>query len=197
MRLQKAVQTLVVFFASISVCVLLASASSQARYFPDKYDREIRSATKGYWGYFPYWKAWKAQLYQESLLDPLAVSPVGAAGLAQFMPATWAEVSKKLGIEGVNPRDAKHAIHAGAYYMSTLNRGWSSPRPALDRHWLAASSYNAGFGNLLKAQRACGNASLYTDIIECLPEITGRHSAETITYVKRIRQWWEQMEYDR
>jgi len=134
MRLQKAVQTLVVFFASISVCVLLASASSQARYFPDKYDREIRSATKGYWGYFPYWKAWKAQLYQESLLDPLAVSPVGAAGLAQFMPATWAEVSKKLGIEGVNPRDAKHAIHAGAYYMSTLNRGWSSPRPALETY---------------------------------------------------------------
>lgn len=170
------------------------SAYSQVLSFPDKYDREIKSAVDRYWPHFPFWKAWKAQLYQESRLDPNAVSPVGATGLAQFMPGTWDDVSRQLGYEGISPRDAKYAIGAGAFYMAKLTKGWSSPRPTFDRHWLAQASYNAGFGNLLKAQKACGNKSLYADIIECLPEITGHHSKETITYVERIDRWWRLME---
>ncbi len=127
-------------------------------------------------------------------MNPNAVSPVGAEGIAQFMPGTWRDVSRQMGIPyGISPRDAKWAIDAGAYYMARQRRTWSSPRPDLDRHFLAAASYNAGAGNLLKAQRLCRGAVLYDEIIACLPAVTGRHSRETITYVKRIQRWRAEM----
>jgi len=137
----------------------------------------------------PEWEWWKAQLYQESRLDPYAESPVGAKGIAQFMPATWREVTQQLGIPGAHPTTASLAIDAGAFYMARMQRGWSAPRPFMDRHNLAMASYNAGFGNILKAQERCMGVNLYSEIMACLPCITGHHSRETITYVQRIAQW--------
>jgi membrane-bound lytic murein transglycosylase F len=141
--------------------------------------------------------AWKAQLYQESRLDPDAVSPVGAAGLAQFMPATWSMMVKEmhLGVRA-SPHTARFAIPAGAAYMANLRRQWSAPRPQGDRHALAAASYNAGLGHLLNAQKLCGGKNRYLDIIRCLPRVTGKHSEETIQYVKRIWHWWRLMEIE-
>lgn len=179
---------------TIAASVSLLSASSLASSFPERYDREIQRAVDRWWPDFPYWRAWKAQLWQESRLNPAAVSPVGARGLAQFMPATWREISAAMSYGLVSPHDVQPAIEAGAFYMARLRRGWSSPRPALDRHWLAAASYNAGMGNILRAQKACGGRALYAEIIACLPQVTGRHSAETITYVERIKRWWREME---
>lgn len=161
--------------------------------YPDKYDRQIVTAVKTHWPDYPYPLAWKAQLYQESLLDPDARSPVGAEGLAQFMPGTWKQISKELGYGLISPRLADQSINAGAYYMAKLRRQWRSKRPNDDRHKLAQASYNAGLGNILKAQRRCGNLLLYQEIISCLPQITGRHSRETITYVDRISKWRAQM----
>lgn len=136
---------------------------------------------------------WKAQLYQESLLKPDAVSPVGARGLAQFMPGTWAEVSRQIGYQGRSPHEARPAIHAGAYYMGRLRSQWSAPRPEADRHSLAMASYNAGLGNLLKAQRKAEGAAAYARISARLHEVTGRHARETKTYVKRTWRWWAAM----
>lgn len=155
----------------------------------DRYDDQIQQSVRKYWGHFPQWQFWKAQLYQESLFDPLAVSPVGAAGLAQFMPATWDQIARELGLGSVSPHDSRYAITAGAYYMAKLSRSWKSERSDLDRQRLAMASYNAGMGNLLKAQRACGGHNDYPRIIACLPEITGHHSKETITYVERIEDY--------
>jgi membrane-bound lytic murein transglycosylase F len=139
------------------------------------------------------WRLWKAQLYQESLLNPDAVSPVGARGLAQFMPGTWAEVSRQLGYEHLNPHMAEPAIIAGAYYMARQLAIWKAPRPAADRYSLAAASYNAGAGNIIKAQQVCGGSNGYAEIISCLPEVTGHHSKETKTYVQRIWRYWTEM----
>ena len=161
----------------------------QARYFPKKYDRQIKRAVKLYWVDYPSWKEYKAQLYQESRLDENATSPVGASGLAQFMPATWAEMSKRLGFKYASPYDAKYAIEAGAYYMFTLRRSWKSKRPQYERQKLAQASYNAGLGNIIEAQKKCDMARMYEPIIKCLPQVTGHHSRETITYVKRIAKW--------
>lgn len=140
------------------------------------------------------WHWWKAQLYQESKLDPDAVSPVGASGLAQFMPATWTEITRQLGWSGISAHAAGPAIVAGAVYMERGCKGWSSPRPAIDRLKLAQASYNAGFGNLLKAQKACGGPALYADISACLCGITGHHCKETLTYVTRIEIWKEKLD---
>jgi len=173
-------------------CVFWAPASLSASYFPDDYDREIKKAAEMYLPGVD-WRLWKAQLYQESRLDPNAMSPVGASGLAQFMPGTWADVSRQLGMEGLSPTMVEPAILAGAYYMAKLRTSWSSPRPDMDRHYLAAASYNAGLGNILKAQKRCEMLLLYDDIIRCLPSVTGRHSKETITYIERIKKWFNQM----
>jgi soluble lytic murein transglycosylase-like protein len=173
----------------------LAPASSSASSFPDRYDDDIRSAVKRYWPDYPFWRAWKAQLYQESRLQPDAVSPVGARGLAQFMPGTWADVAREIGAGTASPHEARWAIPAGAYYMARLRRSWSSPRPQDDRHRLAQASYNAGLGNILKAQQRCGGARHYPEIIPCLEAVTGpRNSHETRTYVERIARWWAMME---
>lgn len=159
----------------------------------DSYDVLIRAAVRNWWTDYPDWLDWKAQLYQESRLDADAQSPVGASGLAQFMPATWAEISGELGHAGVDARDANYAIDAGAYYMAKLRRAWSSPRPADDRQALAQASYNTGTGNMLRAQKLCGGARHWPEISPCLRLVTGRDADQTITYVARIRLWRQEL----
>jgi soluble lytic murein transglycosylase-like protein len=134
------------------------------------------------------WRLVKAQLYQESMLNPKAVSPVGAKGLAQFMPATWADMIKPLEMPAdASPFDPDYAIPACCYYMKQLHQKWSSPRPEADRYALALASYNAGFGNLINAQKKAGGAFDYQTIAGHLHYVTGQGNAsETRTYVRRI-----------
>lgn len=166
-----------------------------AKTFPSRHDDDIRKAVAHWWPDYPAWLAWKAQLWQESRLDRAAVSPVGAQGLAQFMPGTWAQVARELRLPAGASATQDIAIDAGAYYMAKLRRSWRSPRPAEDRHQLAQASYNAGLGNLIVAQKRCGGPALYADIVACLPAVTGpRNSRETIGYVITIAKWRRMME---
>jgi soluble lytic murein transglycosylase-like protein len=171
----------------VSIClfVCLWSACCSSAPWPDRYDLQIRLAAR-HWLPGVDWRLYKAQLIQESQLNPAAVSPVGAKGLAQFMPGTWQQWQQKSGTH-LSPHDPAQAIEAGAWYMGNLRLIWRSPRPEVDRHNLAMASYNAGAGNIIKAQRACGNPPGYEAIMACLPQITGRHAAETRGYAPRIR----------
>ena len=72
-----------------------------------------------------------AQLLAESNFNPFAISPAGAAGIAQFMPGTAA----LYGLD--DPFDAAAAIDAQAHLMSDLLRQFGSPA-------LALAAYNAG-----------------------------------------------------
>lgn len=160
-----------------------------------KYDFKIKRAVDRYWGDFPKWEYLKAQLYQESLLNPNATSPVGAMGLAQFMPDTWEDVRRELHFsKDKNAYMPHYSIIASAYYMRKLRNAWSYKRPIEQKHFLALASYNAGLGNILKAQVVCKsmglNYMLWEDIKICLPNVTGKHSKETIEYVKRIKKWY-------
>ncbi len=109
------------------------------------------------------------------------------------MPGTWAEVAQQLGYEQYSPHAVGPAIMAGAYYQGRMVRIWKAPRPASDRYQLGAASYNAGAGNIIKAQRVCGGPNRYSEIMACLPQVTGHHSRETKTYVDRIWMYWERM----
>jgi peptidoglycan DL-endopeptidase CwlO len=71
---------------------------------------------------------------QESSFDSQAVSPAGAQGLMQFMPATARGL-------GVNPLDPTSAIDGAARYLSSLTRQFGSTE-------LALAAYNAGPGTV-------------------------------------------------
>ncbi|POP53098.1 transglycosylase SLT domain-containing protein [Zhongshania marina] len=133
-----------------------------------------------------------AQIQQESAWKTDARSPVGAQGLMQIMPDTWAEEASQLGLINANPDEPTTNIQVGCAYMAQMLNGWTAPRPPLDRICLALASYNAGFGHLLKAQKLAGNANDYASIIAALPRVTGTHATETRTYVKRILKFYNE-----
>lgn len=162
-----------------------------------KYDSLVREAVAEHWRDFPEPLWWKAQLCQESQFNPHAVSPVGAQGLAQIMPQTYAEILRALKWDrAASAFDPYRAIHAGAYYQGKSRRGWrANGRMPRERNDLGLCSYNAGAGNCIKAQKLCGDALLWPAVRECLRMVTGEKNAhETKTYVTRIHQWWREME---
>lgn len=70
-------------------------------------------------------------IWKESRFDPDAVSPAGAEGIAQFMPAT----AKRQGLE--DSFDAVEAIAASADYLKALKERFGNLG-------LAAAAYNSG-----------------------------------------------------
>lgn len=157
-----------------------------------QYDNNIKRFHESF--NLPYdWRLLKAQLYQESRLDPEAVSPVGACGLAQFMPGTWNQYLNKCSYPpGIKRTDPYVSIHLCAHYMRDLLAQWKAPRPLEDKYNLALASYNAGLGNILKAQKQANNAALYNDIIIHLNGITGSdYAKETKNYVRKIWMYYE------
>ncbi|MGE0658270.1 MAG: transglycosylase SLT domain-containing protein [Reyranellaceae bacterium] len=184
------------FFGVMLLIGLVLSACAAAQAAPlrsAKYDGQIQRAASTWLPGVP-WKLWKAQLYQESRLKPDAVSPVGATGIAQFMPGTWDQITREMGWGLVDRRLAGPSIEAGAYFMAKLRRAWTAPRSDDDRLKLAQASYNAGLGNILRSQQRCGNPSPYDAITACLHLVTGRHAAETRHYVPAIWRWWALLE---
>lgn len=154
----------------------------------DKYDKEIKKAWRMYMPDYSYQWGW-AQYWQESRLKPNAVSPANAIGVAQTLQGTFNDCMRYGFVPyGANPRVARWSIRCGAGYLGKQIKFWRSKRPKMDRLYLSFCNYNAGGGNCLKAQRACGGALLYEDIMSCLPMITGYHSKETIDYTNYIRK---------
>ncbi|WP_454812980.1 peptidoglycan DD-metalloendopeptidase family protein [Paenarthrobacter nitroguajacolicus] len=84
-----------------------------------------------------------AQLEAESNWNPNVTSPVGASGLAQFMPATWASYG-----QGGDVRNPEHAIAAQGRYMAALVKQLLplAKSSNADIIKLALAGYNAGPG---------------------------------------------------
>jgi hypothetical protein len=77
----------------------------------------------------------RAVLQAESGGDVRALSPKGAMGLMQIMPATWAALRQRYGL-GADPYDPRDNITAGTAYLRELHDRFG------ERGFLAA--YNAG-----------------------------------------------------
>jgi murein DD-endopeptidase MepM/ murein hydrolase activator NlpD len=89
-----------------------------------------------------------AQLDAESGWNPRAVSPVGAQGLAQFMPGTWAGEGLDGDGDGIrDPFNPADAIASQASFMCKLLAAVSADTTLTgDRLDLALAAYNAGLG---------------------------------------------------
>jgi soluble lytic murein transglycosylase-like protein len=104
------------------------------------------------------------QIDLESGFNPRALSPAGAEGIAQFLPATAAS----LGINPWNPADAlKGAARLMARYTKLFGGNYTK----------ALAAYNAGPGAVQRALKRCGLVRW----MHCLPP-------ETQHYVQLILQ---------
>lgn len=77
---------------------------------------------------------WQESRYRPDIIDGRTRSPVGAVGIAQFMPATAAEW-------GVNPLDPFQSIDGAGRYLAWLFKRLGGWREAL-------AAYNWGIGNV-------------------------------------------------
>ena len=133
-----------------------------------------------------------AQAVQESRFNPLAVSPAGAVGIAQFMPLTAKDIEKelkpKLSLfkDGFDRENPIQSIWAQVYYMNKLFKVCDRGRTTDERIKLAFACYNAGIRNILKAQKKSGDKVFWSEIKPFLSLVTGDNSKETIGYVDYI-----------
>lgn len=98
-------------------------------------------------------------IWKESRFDHNAVSPVGAEGIAQFMPGT----AKIVGL--ADPFDIDQAIPASAAYLARLKSGFGN--------WgLAAAAYNGGETRVARWLSNGGLLPLETE--DYVLDITGR-----------------------
>jgi soluble lytic murein transglycosylase len=116
----------------------------------------------------------QALMREESALDPRALSPSGALGLTQLMPATARVLAKKLKLRGYETAwllDPDTNIRIGGTYLGELYARFQHPA-------LALASYNAGPGAVSGWLKARGSLPLDA-FVEEIP------LDETRGYVKR------------
>lgn len=98
-------------------------------------------------------------IWKESRFDHRAVSPAGAEGIAQFMPAT----AKIMNLD--DPFDIDKAIPASARHLADLKKN-------LGNFGLAAAAYNAGEGRVWRWLSSGGFLPLETE--DYVLDITGK-----------------------
>lgn len=159
--------------------------------FSTKYDTHFKKYSKRYFGPVTDYRWFKAQGVCESALNKDAISPVGAKGVLQIMPATWKDILREN--KNINDiiNDARFNISAGIYYDRKLYNMWKSNRPEIDRMCFMLASYNAGIGNPLRAQCLCIGASkkscnLWNSVRSYAPEVKTWKYKETLNYVTKI-----------
>ena len=116
------------------------------------------------------------------------MSPVGARGLMQIMPATGAQM--KVG----DIRVTEANIHAGAKYMDMLMSKYFADATFSEgnRPLFAFAAYNAGPGNVAKVRREAAAQGLdpnkWFNNVEIV--VSQRIGTETTTYVRNIYKYY-------
>jgi membrane-bound lytic murein transglycosylase F len=155
-----------------------------------KYDKYFSKYSKRFFGPAFDWRLFKAQAVAESRLKAEAKSHVGAVGVMQIMPRTFKEIRHKNPTIKGNRKQPRWNIAAGIYYDRMLWKTFKAKRPVRDRINFMFGAYNAGKGNIIKAQKVARskkmNENLWPSVKAALPQVTGKRSTETVRYVEKI-----------
>lgn len=150
-----------------------------------EYDRHFQLYAFLYFDGLVDWPWFKAQGIAESGLDMDAVSNRGARGIMQLMPGTTQDIAKALQIIP-NINDPKTNIHFGIRYARQM---WDifKKETGIERLRFALGAYNAGAGNIIKAQGLTDRPNSWEAVSFELENVTGAaNSHQTRSYVKKI-----------
>jgi len=178
------------------VLVLFFSKSEYAQKKFAEYDDTFKKYSKRFFGPGYDWKLFKAQSIAESGLTPDALSPVGARGLMQLMPSTFADI-QSANTEFKSIDDPVWNIAAGIYYDKQLYNKWNEIESKEEKFNFTFGSYNAGRGTILKAQEKAKLKDLdhtdWNNISLVAPEVPKWRHEETLNYVERIIKFHNQL----
>ena len=114
---------------------------------PEEHKPQIEQAAQRCKAITPHLLA--AQLAQESGWDPEAESPVGALGIAQFMPQTWSTWGSDANGDGrADPFSPADAIRSQGRLMCHLHSLAKTSDIKGDPIDIALAAYNAGWGSV-------------------------------------------------
>jgi soluble lytic murein transglycosylase-like protein len=174
----------------LAVLLLITqTANAQTAADNGRFDETFRKYSKRFFSAAFDWKHFKAQGMAESNLRPDAHSHVGARGVMQLMPGTYAELKKKAAELG-EIDDPEWNIAAGIMYDRRMWESWDTINVDDERRRFMFASYNAGPGNIRRAARAAHAARMHPfvwrNIERIAPSVRRWRSRETIGYVKKI-----------
>ena len=156
----------------------------------DRYDDTFRKYSKRFFGVGFDWHYFKAQGLAESGLDPQARSPVGARGIMQLMPGTYAMIKKARSEQFGSIEDPEWNIAAGILYNRDLWHVWSDNPDEQERLRFMFGSYNAGPGTIKRATNVARTRQLndktWRSVEEVAPAVQRWRYKETLPYVKKI-----------
>lgn len=142
-------QGVVLWLVLVLIAMSLQSAHAQVPAAAATYRAELTRAAHSQWGLDAPVAALAAQIHQESGWRADAVSRVGAAGMAQFMPGTakwWCELNN-LSKAQCQPTNPTWALRALVGYDKYLWDRVPARFDAHDRMWVALRAYNGGLGH--------------------------------------------------
>ncbi|MFZ1892309.1 MAG: lytic transglycosylase domain-containing protein [Formosimonas sp.] len=175
-----------------SVAITQAKPKAEPHPRAGQYKQALRQQAQHVWGLNAPVASFAAQIHQESRWNPKAKSPVGAAGLTQFMPATARWIGTYDGqlasVDVYNPRWAMRAL---AVYDKFLYDKVAGTNPC-ERMAFAMSAYNGGLGWVNK-RKARSSAPLvcFGATCEINPGITAANQRENAGYPKVILKGFE------
>ena len=153
------------------------------------YRLELVRSAHSQWGLNAPVAALAAQVQQESSWNPRAMSRVGAAGLAQFMPATasWWCTLNQLTPQQCQPTNPAWSLRSLVGYDKWLWDRTPERYSARDRLWVALRGYNGGLGHWqAEARVAQGSTREAVDAACGRARRAAVHCAENLGYPRRI-----------
>ena len=156
-----------------------------------RYDDLFRKYSKRFFGVGYDWRYFKAQGMAESNLDSAARSYVGARGIMQLMPSTFAEIqSRRTEFESID--HVEWNIAAGILHDRYLWQRWKDLGTDEERRRFMFGSYNAGEGPILRARGMARQRQLdahtWSSIEQVAPEVRRWRYRETLGYVRKIQR---------
>jgi soluble lytic murein transglycosylase-like protein len=164
-----------------------ANAHAKVPTVAEQYRRDLTRIAQSVWGMDAPVPMLAAQIQQESAWRPGAVSPVGAQGLTQFMPATARDVGSRYIAGPVSAFDPRWAMQAQSFYMRDLARKFGHARNECERIAFALAAYNGGARWVQRRMAASPDPTRCLGLTcEINPGITAANQRENAHYPRRI-----------